>query len=285
MFSPFEYVKAENLEEVFEILEENDDAQIIAGGTDLLVKLREAKRSPKTLIDIKELEELKGIKKEKNKIKIGALTTITELKNSELIKNELFALYQAASDFGCYEIRNRATIGGNIVHASPGAEFGVTVFALDAKVEVVGQDGIKEYPIDEFWYDVGKVKLKNELLKSIIIDIEENTKSSYHRLSRVDGMDLAVVNTALAKKSDGSYKSYFGTVARTPYRNKEIDKLLNDNNYTNETFKKIQKIVDENVSPRASSLRASPEYKKKMVVSLLKRCLRDIGELGDDIDG
>ena len=285
MFSPFEYVKAENLEEVFEILEENDDAQIIAGGTDLLVKLREAKRSPKTLIDIKELEELKGIKKEKNKIKIGALTTITELKNSELIKNELFALYQAASDFGCYEIRNRATIGGNIVHASPGAEFGVTVFALDAKVEVVGQDGIKEYPIDEFWYDVGKVKLKNELLKSIIIDIEENTKSSYHRLSRVDGMDLAVVNTALAKKSDGSYKSYFGTVARTPYRNKEIDKLLNDNNYTNETFKKIQKIVDENVSPRASSLRASPEYKKKMVVGLLKRCLRDIGELGDDIDG
>ncbi|MDZ7673034.1 MAG: xanthine dehydrogenase family protein subunit M [Halanaerobiales bacterium] len=285
MFSPFEYVKAENLEEVFELLDKNDDAQIIAGGTDLLVKLREAKSSPETLIDIKGLEELKGIKKEGNKVKIGALTTITELKNSELIKNELFSLYQAASEFGCYEIRNRATIGGNIVHASPGAEFGVTVFALDAKVEVVGQDGIKEYPIDEFWYDVGKVKLKNELLKSIIIDIEENTKSSYHRLSRVDGMDLAVVNTALAKKSDGSYKSYFGTVARTPYRNEEIDQLLNDNNYTNETFKEIQKIVDENVSPRASSLRASPEYKKKMVVSLLKRCLRDIGELGDDIDG
>ncbi len=285
MFSPFEYVKAENLEEVFKLLEENDDAQIIAGGTDLLVKLREAKRSPETLIDIKELEELKGIKKEGNKVKIGALTTITELKNSELIKNELFALYQAASEFGCYEIRNRATIGGNIVHASPGAEFGVAVFALDAKVEVVGQDGIKEYPIDEFWYDVGKVKLENELLKSIIIDIKENPKSSYHRLSRVDGMDLAVVNTALAKKSDGSYKSYFGTVARTPYRNEEIDQLLNDSNYTNETFKKIQKIVNENVSPRASSLRASPDYKKKMVVSLLKRCLRDIGELGDDIDG
>ncbi|MGM0445139.1 MAG: FAD binding domain-containing protein [Bacillota bacterium] len=285
MFSPFEYVKAENLEEVFELLEENDDAQVIAGGTDLLVKLREAKRSPETLIDIKELEELKGIKKEGNKVKIGALTTITELKNSELIKNELFSIYQAASEFGCYEIRNRATIGGNIVHASPGAEFGVTVFALDAKVEVIGQNGIKEYPIDEFWYDVGKVKLENELLKSIIIDIKENPKSSYHRLSRVDGMDLAVVNTALAKKSDGSYKSYFGTVARTPYRNEEIDQLLNEGNYNKETFKKIQKIVDENVEPRASSLRASPEYKKKMVVSLLKRCLRDIGELGDDIDG
>mgnify|MGYP006289756209 CR=1 FL=1 len=285
MFKPFEYKRAKNLKEVFELLKEDEENQIIAGGTDLLVKLREAKRSPKTLIDIKDLDELKGIKKEGNKIKIGALTTITEIKNSELIKEELFALYQAASEFGCYEIRNRATIGGNIVHASPGAEFGVSIFALDAQVEVVGQDGIKQYPIDEFWYDVGRVKLENELLKSIVINTETNPKSSYNRLSRVEGMDLAVVNVALSKKSDGTYKSYFGTVARTPYNNKEIDQLLNEGNYTKETFKQIQKIVNENVSPRASSLRASPEYKKKMVVSLLKRCLRDIGELGDDIDG
>ncbi len=285
MFSPFEYKRPETIEEVFELLNQNDNSQIVAGGTDLLVKLREAESSPDFLIDIKELDELKGIEQENNEIKIGALTTITEIKENKLIKDKLYALYQAASEFGCYEIRNRATIGGNVVHASPGAEYGVPLFALEAEVEVVGQNGIKRLPIEEFWYDVGRVKLDNELLKSIIINIDKNEKSSYHRLSRVEGMDLAVVNTALVKRSDNKYRSYFGTVARTPYQNKKIDAILSKENFNKKSFKKIQDIINESVSPRSSSLRASPEYKKRMVVSLLKKCLRDIGELGDDIDG
>ncbi len=285
MFSPFEYKRPETLDEVFELLNQNSDSKIIAGGTDLLVKLREAESSPDFLIDIKELEELKGIEKSKDEIKIGTLNTITEIKENNLIKDNLYTLYQAASEFGCYEIRNRATIGGNVVHASPGAEFGVPLFALEAKVEVVGQNGLKRLPIEEFWYDVGRVKLDNELLKSIIIKTDQDLKSSYHRLSRVEGMDLAVVNTALVKRSDNKYRSYFGTVARTPYRNEKIDEILSEENFNIKSFKKIQDIINENVSPRASSLRASPEYKKRMVVSLLKKCLRDIGELGDDIDG
>ena len=285
MFSPFEYKRPETIEEVFELLNQNSNSQIVAGGTDLLVKLREAESSPDFLIDIKELDELKGIEQENNEIKIGALTTITEIKENKLIKDKLYALYQAASEFGCYEIRNRATIGGNVVHASPGAEYGVPLFALEAEVEVVGQNGIKRLPIEEFWYDVGRVKLDNELLKSIIINIDKNEKSSYHRLSRVEGMDLAVVNTALVKRSDNKYRSYFGTVARTPYQNKKIDAILSKENFNKKSFKKIQDIINESVSPRSSSLRASPEYKKRMVVSLLKKCLRDIGELGDDIDG
>ena len=285
MFSPFEYKRPETLQEVFELLNQDNDSQIVAGGTDLLVKLREAESSPDFLIDIKELEELKGIEQNNNEIKIGSLTTITEIKENKLIKNKLYALYQAAKEFGCYEIRNRATIGGNVVHASPGAEFGVPLFALEAEVEVIGKNGTKRLPIEEFWYDVGRVKLDNELLKSIIINIDKNVKSSYHRLSRVEGMDLAVVNTALVKKSNEKYRSYFGTVARTPYRNEKIDEILGEEKFNKSSFAKIQDIINKSVSPRASSLRASPEYKKRMVVSLLKKCLRDIGELGDDIDG
>jgi CO/xanthine dehydrogenase FAD-binding subunit len=285
MFSPFEYKRPETIKEVFELLNQNNDSQIIAGGTDLLVKLREAKSSPDFLIDIKELDELKGIEQVNDEIKIGSLTTITEIKENKLIKDKLYALYQAASEFGCYEIRNRATIGGNVVHASPGAEYGVPLFALEAEVEVVGQNGVKRLPIEDFWYDVGRVKLDNELLKFIIINIDKNEKSSYHRLSRVEGMDLAVVNSALVKKSNKTYRSYFGTVARTPYQNEEIDKIIGQEEFNKNTFEKIQDIINESVSPRASSLRASPEYKKRMVVSLLKKCLRDIGELGDDIDG
>ncbi|HKL12526.1 MAG TPA: FAD binding domain-containing protein [Halanaerobiales bacterium] len=283
MFSPFEYKRPQNIEEVFDLLIENQEAQIVAGGTDLLVKLREAAKSPEMLIDIKELSELKGIEKNNNQIKIGALTSITEIKESSLIKDNLYLLYQAAAQFGCYEIRNRATIGGNVVHASPGAEFGVPLFALEAEVEVIGKEGITKYPIEEFWYDVGRVKLDNELLKSINIDISQEIKGSYHRISRVEGMDLAVVNTALVKK-DNEYRTFYGTVARTPYRNIKVDNILKDKPFRKETFEEIQKIINENVSPRASSLRASPAYKKEMVVSLLKRCLRDIGEIGDDLD-
>ncbi|MFO7815542.1 MAG: FAD binding domain-containing protein [Halanaerobiales bacterium] len=284
MFSPFEYKRPESLDKVFELLNQNSDSQIIAGGTDLLVKLREADSAPDFLIDIKELEELKGVEQSQDEIKIGALTTITEIKENKLIKEKLDALYQAACEFGCYEIRNRATIGGNVVHASPGAEFGVPLFALEAEVEIIGENGVKRLPIEEFWYDVGRVKLDNELLKSLIIKIDKNLKSSYHRLSRVEGMDLAVVNTALVKKGNQKYRSYFGTVARTPYRNEQIDEILKNENFTKSSFEKIQAIINESVSPRVSSLRASPEYKKQMVVSLLKKCLRDIGELGDDID-
>ncbi len=285
MFNPFVYKRPNNLEQVFTLLDQNEDVKIIAGGTDLLVKLREADRSPELLVDIKDLEKLKGIKKNKNEIKIGALTTITEIKESKLIKDEFDALYQAASQFGCYEIRNRATIGGNVVHASPGAEFGVVLFALNAEVEVVGKRDVKRMPIKEFLYDVGSVKLNNELLKSIIIKNKPDLKSSYHRISRVKGMDLALVNAALVKDDKAQYTSYFGAVARTPYNNNKVDELLSQSNLNKALFVKIQKIVDESISPRATSLRASPEYKKKMVVSLLKKCLRDIGEIGDDIDG
>ena len=284
MFSPFEYKRPQNIEEVFDLLIDNSDAKIVAGGTDLLVKLREAEQSPEMLIDIKELSELKGIEKNNNQIKIGALTSITEIKESTLIKDNLYLLYQAAAEFGCYEIRNRATIGGNIVHASPGAEFGTPLFALNADVEVIGKNGTKIMPIEEFWQDVGTVKLDNEILSAIIVDLDKNPKSSYHRISRVEGMDLAVVNTALVKKANGQFRSYHGAVARTPYRNKEIDKILENGNLTEQDFTKIQNIIDENVAPRASSLRASPAYKRKMLVSLLKKCLRDIGEIGDGLN-
>ncbi len=269
------YYAIKSLEEAIKLLSETEGAIILAGGTDIIVEKRAGKISPQALIDIKRIRGLDFIRIENDSLQLGPLTTITSILESKTIPPQLKALKDAAQNFGCYEIRNRATIGGNIAHASPGAEFGSTLLALGATIELTGERGkIRKVPIKDFFTGAGKSVAKtSEIVTMIEIPISKTSASAYLRASRTDGMDLAIVNCCVFIDADNnnnntSYNSVtaaFGAVASTPIILPEVNQLLSNGN-----IKVAKEFLFNNINPRATSLRAKPLTKKILVSNLLE---------------
>jgi CO/xanthine dehydrogenase FAD-binding subunit len=283
MLNSFDYLCPKNTQEAIQMLLDNQGTEILAGGTDLLLELREKFTPDKVLIDIKKCADLQGIEEQDDFLSIGALTTIREIQLSKIIKEEYKALLDAADVFGCLEIRNRATIGGNIVHASPGAEYGTPLFGFEAEVEITGPNGSRIVPIDKFWFDLGRVELKKaEILKSILLPKSASpVLSGYLRLSRVKGMDLAslgvsvvVINPGQADKRE--IRVAMAAVQRTPYRNSEIEELLSHKEIDINLIEEAKAGLAASIAPRESSLRAKPAYKKAMVGTLMEKILKSL---------
>lgn len=287
MFRQFDYVRPESLSEAVEILASNPNAQPLAGGTDLLLELRERTTADRLLVDIKHCSALAGIERRGEHFFIGALTTIQELAESEELRSHYRALWDAAKVFGCYEIRNRATIGGNIVHASPGAESGTPLFAFDARVELAGPGGTRSLPVGEFWKDAGRVSLEpGEVLKGILLPVfEVPVESRYRRISRTKGMDLAALGVSVVVLSphdppEREIRVAMAAVERTPYRNREVEASLSHRLLDAAVLDSAKKLMAESIHPRESSLRAKPPYKRAMVGSLTERIIDELSLLG-----
>jgi CO/xanthine dehydrogenase FAD-binding subunit len=293
----FRYYRPCCLEEfhsmVKEIESKKEDYKYLAGGTDLMIDLREGKIEPANLIDIKDIREMKGLSFQDDTLRIGALTTVTELNESEWAGDEFSILADAAVVFGCYEVRNRATVGGNIAHASPGAEFSSVLSVLDACVEIAcppqspdaDSDGFRRLPINEFVIGVGQTALRpGELLSAIHVKRPAEKgkwKAAYKRLSRTKGMDLASLNASVCVINPDTpdkreVRISLGAVARTPYRPVEAEKLLSNTEITIEITEKMRALIADSIAPRATSLRAGPEYKKAMSGQLVLDCLARI---------
>jgi len=282
MLNSFDYLCPKNTEEAIQLLLDNQGSQILAGGTDLLLELREKSAPDKVLIDIKKCTDLQGIEEQDDFLSIGALTTIREIQQCKIIKEEYKALRDGADVFGCLEIRNRATIGGNIVHASPGAEYGTPLFAFKARVEITGPNGSIVMPIDRFWFDLGRVELKKgEILKRILLPrIDAQVLSGYLRLSRVKGMDLASLGVSVVVINHGQpdkreIRVAMAAVKRTPYRNREVEELLSFKEIDLNLIERAKQKLAASIAPRESSLRAKPGYKKAMVGTIMEKILRN----------
>jgi len=283
MLNSFDYLCPKNTEEAIQMLLDNQDAEILAGGTDLFPELREKSTPDKVVIDIKKCADLQGIEEQDDSLSIGALTTIREIQQSNIIKEKYRALRDGADVFGCLEIRNRATIGGNIVHASPGAEYGTPLFAFKAKVEISGPNGSRVIPIDRFWYDLGKVELKKgEILKRILLPkIDTQVSSGYLRLNRVKGMDLASLGVSVVVIDPGQadkreIRVALAAVQRTPYRNREVEELLSHKEIDQNLIEQVKIKLAASIAPREFSLRAKPPYKKAMVGTLMEKILKSL---------
>ncbi len=277
MLVPFEYVKFKNIKDASLFLREHgDDAHILAGGTDVIIKVRNRKITPKYIVDIKGIEEFKGIKKENDKVIIGSLVTINEIVESEYIREYFPVLKDGAFALGDYEIRNRATVGGNICNASPSADTVIPLLVYDAKITIASDSGERTERLDKFFLGPGKVNLApGEMLKNIILDIPQlPTKGKFFRISRVDGMDLASLNMAILVINpenipERKVRISIGAVAPFPLRVYELEEFLSGREFDRETFERAKEILLANLRPRKGSLRASPYYKKRMAVNYL----------------
>lgn len=283
MITPFEYHRPKDLPEALEGLRRMPEAAVLAGGTDLLVKMRRGRLRPPALVDIKGLGACRGISRENGHLSIGALTDFQELLESDLVEKRCQVLHQAARVMGCYEIRRRATLGGNVVNASPGAESGSPLAALEALVELAGPGGRRRLPVSEFWQGPGRTALApGELMVRVLIpELPAGSRGMYLRRSRVRGMDLASMNAAVvvAHPHEAERRRIciaLGAVAPTPVRAVGVEKLLAGREVDEQLLARLRTEISRDLQPRAASLRASPEYKKRMAGALVTRILREL---------
>ena len=281
----FKYYKPQALDEALKLLNELDEAKVIAGGTDLLIDMRIGRYRPKNIIDINDLNELKYIVDDGNWIRIGALTRLQELIDSEIVREKLPILYEAVYHMASWQIRNMATIGGNLCNASPAADTAPPLMVLEAKLRVINIEGERTIDIREFFLGPRKTVLKrNELLKEIIVPVYKDYGYSYMKLGRRNSFTLSIVSVAsLLKVEDNVFSDVriaLNSIAPTPIRAFSVEKYLVGRKVAIDSIKAASKLVAKDISP-ITDIRATAEYRRDMAIVLtydaLKVALKRLG--------
>jgi len=275
----FEFYKPKSLSEVWELKEKIPNSRYIAGGTDVMVKIKSGLLIPDALISLRAVPELKNISVGKN-IRIGAGVTITELVENAQLQNAVPALVQAAKRIGSLQIRNVATIGGNIGNCSPCADTAPALLVLEARAVVKSAKDTRKIPLQNFFTGPGASCLTaQEILLELIIDIPNSqTKAITMKKGRIQ-MDLALASVAVLMETEGKFckkiRVAAGSVAPVPLRLIEVEKFLENKEITEEKIKEAQGIAMESVSP-ISDVRATVDYRRHLVGVYVKQAIQSL---------
>lgn len=279
----FDYQKVFTLKEAFDTGSSPEGASLfMAGGTDVLVKIKKGDLRPLQVIDMKGIQEMEDFSISENRFSIGALTRIRTLETSPEVKEKLPLLAQAAGKLGSVQVRNRATLGGNLCNAAPSAETAPALLALDACAEIYGREGPRTVNIKEFFTGPGSTILKEgEILTSLKIPLNDRKRQGalYYKLANRKAMDIAFVGVAVLLEIDeddriSKARIALGAVAPTPIRAPSAEKVLKGKVLDHETVLKSAELAGESCSP-ISDLRASAEYRRAMVNRLCQRGLME----------
>ncbi len=277
----FDYHSPSTLAEACQILGKyRDGARLLAGGTDLLVNMKHKLLSPAHVVSLDRVPELGEIAKTKAGVSIGPLVTASELAQSRSLKNGLSALASGAGKLGSPLIRNRATIGGNLVTARPASDMGPPLLALGARVVLSSEDGQREVSLDDFFLGPGQTVIAdNEVLSGAFIPRPEpGTGSSYVKLTLRQTLEIAIVNVAaaitLGSKGNKikSARVVLSAVAPTPIRSPKAEKVLVGATAGEKTFAQAAEAAVKDAKP-ITDYRGSAEYRKLMVEVLTRRAL------------
>ena len=273
-----EYVVPQSVGEAVEALSESPEARVIAGGTDLMVGMREGHVRPTRLVDITRIQELSGISTQNGSLRIGAATKIDEILHHPTVRSEYPALVDAGQLLGGWQIQNMATLAGNLCNASPAAEMSGPLLVLDAEVEVMGPSGERRIPLDEFWTGPGKTVLEPaEILTTIVIPGKVSGRlSAYQRVDIRHSVDIALVSSAVGVElSEGKVqlaRIALGAVAPTVIRVTEAEAYLQGRTLSEEVLDKVEDLAEAAAVP-ISDVRASAEYRSAMAGVLARRVL------------
>jgi carbon-monoxide dehydrogenase medium subunit len=271
----FDYFVPNTLEEALARVEK--DGYILAGGTDIIVAIKESDLKPACLVSTRKLDQLKYVhfNNSSKTLKVGALTTIRELEDSRVVRARFPILAEAAKNLAHPQIRNKATIGGNLCNASPCADTSLPALVYDAELELASTSGSRRVRIEDFFIGPGETCLKRgEMLCSISMKSKPNSKGVFIKLGRRGSRDLAIVSTAilltLKKNSCKDAKIALGSVAPTPIRAKKAESILNGNILTEKLIEKAASAACDDAKP-VTDVRASANYRSEMVRVLTKR--------------
>ena len=276
----FEYFAPNTLEEALTLLKDyRGKVKIIAGGTDLLLSMRDRGVTPKYLIGLKNIGGMDYIHySETEGLRIGALTTIVSIESSQLIKQKYSILNQTAKCMASCQIRNVATIGGNICSAVPSADTAPPLIVLNAKLKLRSSEGTRLVKIEEFFTGPCQTVLQEtELLIEIIVpEITSDHKGIYIKRGLRQAMSLATVSVAVITILEGEYfkdiRIALGAVAPTPIRAKNAEILLRGKIISNDLLKKASNAASNEACP-ISDFRASEEHRRELIRALTLRAI------------
>lgn len=271
----FTYHAPQTLEELLTLMREyKGRARVIAGGTDLIVDMKLRRKEPEHVISLNKIKELDYIIEEDTGIRIGAATKLRHIEKRKTIHERFNALYEAVKSIASIQVRNMATLAGNICNASPAADSAPPLLIYDAVVTAQNLDSMRKIMIKDFFTGPGRTALRDdEIVKEIFIPYPpEGSESVFLKVSRV-GMDLAKVNIAVLIKMNGEYVEDFrialGAVAPTPLRIFKAEEYLKSKRINEENIKHVQEIVAEEIKP-ITDVRSTDWYRRELSKILVK---------------
>lgn len=283
----FEYLKAGSPQEVFTLLQEKGpDIKLMMGGTDLFIQMRDRDSGPGILLDIKWLPGMQDIAfGVEAGLRIGAAVTLNQISADQDIQKNYPILCEAADTVGNYQLRNRATLGGNICNASPSADMAPALLVYDAEVVLESPSGERQIPANDFWVGPGYTALKeDEYLKAIYFPTPpEGAVGQYYKLGRSKMGDLAIVGVGILGYPDADapagmrFKIGINSTAPTPYRLPAVEEYLAQEALSEEVLAKAAEDAMD-ISAPIEDVRATALYQKKMVRNLTLKGLKAIWE-------
>ena len=284
--------EAQSVQHAVELRLAHPEAQIIAGGSDVLVQMREGKRAGKELISIYGLDEIRGVSLDSEEnIRIGSLTSFSHITRDPIIQKYINVLGQAVDQVGGPQIRNIGTIGGNTCNGVTSADSASTLHAWEAIIELTGPEGIRRIPIHDFYIKAGLVDIKaGEIQTAIIIPKAsyENTYGNYIKYSMRNAMDIATLGTSVNvrlsadKKTVERVRIAFGVAGPVPMRAPHAETAANGHLLSEALAEKFSKTVLEDINPR-DSWRASKAFRSHIAVESAKRAFLESAKLAGGV--
>jgi carbon-monoxide dehydrogenase medium subunit len=275
----FAYHQPEGFEELFDLSARyGEEARYFSGGTALMLLMRAELLQPSALISLARLP-LRGVTREDGVIRIGALTTHTELARSELLRRELPMLADTFAHVATRRIRNVGTVGGNLAHANPHQDPPVSLTALGASVLVRGPRGERRIALDSLFIGYFETSLEpGEVLTAIEVPVPTGgTRATFVKYLPRSADDYATVNVAVVFQSDGERirnpRIVVGSMGPTPLRAREAERLLDGHPLDDARVREAAQLAISGAEPEHDS-RGSPEYKRKVAPVIVSRAIR-----------
>jgi aerobic carbon-monoxide dehydrogenase medium subunit len=280
---PFEYLEPTSLSEACRMLAERPgQARLLAGGTDLLIQMEAGKRRLEQVVSVGRIPGLDTIAWDaRNGLTIGALVTLRQIELHPAVQERYPALQRGAAEVGSVQIRNLATLAGNVCNASPSADTSPALLALDATVRIAGTNGSREMAIGDFWTGPGRTALgPDEMLSAIHLPVPDpNARTFYYKLAVRKAMDLAMVGIAISLvPQNGSFSNAriaLGAVGPVVLRATEAEQAITSGPVTPERIAEAAQLAMAASKP-ISDQRASAEYRREMVATLTRRGLQQL---------
>ncbi len=273
----FQYARPETVEEALALLREyGSDASLLLGGTDLLVRLHKGRAKPRLVIDLKRVANLgSDIIETDSLLEIGARAVLADIIQAKPVQRHFPALIEAAATVGSVQIRNRATLAGNICNASPAADTAPALLVYGARVNLVGSNGRRRVPLSEFFVGPGQTVLqRDEIVTSIELPLpQEPVGAAFARLTRRRGVDLATINVCCRVNAAGVTQFAYGAVGPRPILAADASGCLADPTATEPDKAQVLNQLIAQTSP-ISDVRASRDYRLAMLFVLSRRALQ-----------
>ncbi len=271
--SDFDYHKPKTVNEALELISRLDNYVLLAGGTDLICHLKEGFISPKNIVDIKDIAELKNVQLSKDSLTLGSLVTFTEIIENKSLNEAFPALVEASMTVASGAVRNRATMVGNMCSAVPCLDSGAPLMVYEAEVVVKSLKGERTIAIDQWFVGPRKTAIqKGEMVVALRMKNLPKQGGVYVKLGRYTGEDLAQATCAVLQLPNNEYRISFGSVAPVPVRAKKIEALLKGKTLDAKLVEEAKALVSQEISP-ISDIRATKEYRMHMCQVMMERAL------------